>query len=194
MSHDDTPPKLDEALRQRVRAKARRLVGKQGISEEEAQDIEQELLLHLHEHLKDFDATRSPQDAFVSLLIRSRLLRILRDRRADKRRPGRTASLEALFPGEDEPAGKRAATLDQQVQATRRGYPGESAQEQLERALDVSQVVAGLSPELRTLAGLLRTQSIAEAARTLGVPRTTLHDRVRELRRHFERSGLRLYF
>jgi transposase-like protein len=39
----------------------------------------------------------------------------------------------------------------------------------------------------------LKSHSIAEIARDLGVPRTTLNDTVRRLRQRFEQAGLRAY-
>ena len=43
--------------------------------------------------------------------------------------------------------------------------------------MDMNAVLIGLSPELRQVADMLRTQSVAEVARDLGIPRRTFRDR-----------------
>ena len=61
------------------------------------------------------------------------------------------------------------------------------------RKATVNDVLAQLPPELRQLADLLQDSPMAEAARILGVARTTLYGRVRKLRQRFEEKGLRHY-
>ena len=43
--------------------------------------------------------------------------------------------------------------------------------------MDMNAVLIGLSPELRQVADMLRTHSVAEVARDLGIPRRTFRDR-----------------
>ena len=42
-----------------------------------------------------------------------------------------------------------------------------------------------LPPDLRALCDCLQAGSLSNAARTLGIPRTTLNDRLKRLRKHF---------
>jgi hypothetical protein len=58
---------------------------------------------------------------------------------------------------------------------------------------DITEVVTKLPDELRDLAERLKTRSVSEIARDMGVPRTTLNESVRRLCRRFESAGLKDY-
>jgi RNA polymerase sigma-70 factor (ECF subfamily) len=76
--------------------------------------------------------------------------------------------------------------------ARRRRFPRSPA-ELAQLAGDVADVLAKAPEELRDLAERLKTQSVSEIARDTGVPRTTLYEAVRHLRRRFESAGLKEY-
>jgi hypothetical protein len=58
---------------------------------------------------------------------------------------------------------------------------------------DLADVVAHLPKELRDLAERLKSRSLSETSRELGIPRSTLQRRVHRLRQYFEDAGLRIY-
>jgi RNA polymerase sigma factor (sigma-70 family) len=193
VAQDDASP-LDPAVRQRVRRKVHRLVGRQGLTQEDAEDIEQELLAHLFRRLAEFDPGRGQRDNFVATLIRRFLINLLRDRRAARRDYRRTTTLDVPAGNPKEPEETQAEALGEQAHDARLGRQGRSAEEQADLAMDVAEVLARLPAELQVVARqLLESGSVSEAAREQGVRRTTLQDRVRHLREIFEQSGLRLY-
>jgi DNA-directed RNA polymerase specialized sigma24 family protein len=101
---------------------------------------------------------------------------LLRDRGADKRDPRRVLSL-------DTPRGRHQAGRAGVVPAR------DGAIDPL--ALDVARVIAGLSDKQRDLAlRLLEAHSVADIARDLGIPRTTVADAKRRLRVSLAEAGL----
>lgn len=101
-------------------------------------------------------------------MVERHVIQILRDRAALKRDGGPCEPLAA------------------------EGGPADPASDpaRAELALDVAAVVAGLPEDLRDLAGRLMTQSLSEAARDLGVVRSSLQRRIGRIRRLFEDAGL----
>ncbi len=63
----------------------------------------------------------------------------------------------------------------------------------VDRTLDVAEILAALPPDLRDLAERLQTRSVSEAARDKKLARTSLQRHVDRLRRCFEDAGLKIY-
>ena len=103
---------------------------------------------------------------------------ILRERRAKKRNGGPVSSIDK--PIKD---GQSTEPID----------PRPSDQEASDLASDLADVLARLPDDLRAVAERLQSQTVSQAARALGVPRTTLQRQVQRLRRCFENAGLRIY-
>jgi RNA polymerase sigma-70 factor (ECF subfamily) len=59
--------------------------------------------------------------------------------------------------------------------------------------MDLDRAIASLPDELRDLCERLRYDTMAEIAREMGVPRTTLYDRLSKLRDAFREAGLEDY-
>ena len=59
--------------------------------------------------------------------------------------------------------------------------------------MDLDRAIASLPDELRDLCERLRDDTMAEIAREMGVPRTTLYDRLSKLRDAFREAGLEDY-
>jgi RNA polymerase sigma-70 factor (ECF subfamily) len=167
---------LDPYVTNLIRRKARLLVGRLGFTHSDRDDIEQELRCGLLQRSRSYDPARMAWHAFVRMVVARLLANLLRDRMAVKRDPRRVWSLDALWgrnPGQ--PTGKACS---------RGGEPDPLA-------LDLAAVLDALPEAERDLARrLLRSQSIADVARDLGRPRTTVADAVRRLREHFAHAGL----
>jgi len=165
-----------------------------GFSPSDREDIEQELRLKLLMHFAGYDPRQGHWHAFVTALVERQAANLLRAKRAEKRdhRSVRSLSMEVAEDAEEGPV-ELADTISPRHLASRLGRATREERELAELAMDVSDVIAGLPPELRELAQRLKTDSLSQIARDLGVPRTTLADRVRKLRRCFEQAGLRDY-
>jgi RNA polymerase sigma factor (sigma-70 family) len=162
-----------------IRRKARQMVGHAGIKEQDHEDLVQELMLRLLRSLRLFDAAQADRKSFVTAVVERNAAKILRDRRAKKRDGGRIESLDVLLETLDEEPPDLAVD--------------DHAAEQADLAIDMADLLARLPAELRDLAERLQRQTLSQAAREIGVARSTLQRRVARLRRHFEDAGLRNY-
>lgn len=169
---------IDPETAARIALKAGQILRQAGLPRSYREDLERTLILVLLGRLARFDPGRGDRSAFVGLVLRRATINVLRHYRAAKRSAA-VVSLETLVrAGADEPA-ELAARDD-----------ASGARERADAVLDVADAVAGLPADLRAVAEELRTHSAAEAARRLGVPRSTLHERVKEIRAAFEARGL----
>src|SRR5262249_25581515 len=101
--------------------------------------------------------------------------------------------LNAPATSEGEGAGELEETISQHEQDARRLRHPRRPEELAQLRADVAGVLSKLTGKEREVALLLQSKSVAEAARTLGVPRTTLYESVRRLRALFEHAGLDKY-
>ena len=158
-----------------IRRQARRLAGKYGFAADEADDISQELSLHLLKQWPSYDETKGKPTTFIANVVDAKVRDMLRTQQSQIPEVELTDSLmdEAEY-----------GTLD-----GIRGQPAVSELEQIELRLDIEAILAGMPPDLRRIAELLQQMNISDAARTLGIPRSTLRDRLVAVRKHFAAAG-----
>jgi len=194
MSNDQDHGKIGKAEKGFIRKKARQLVGKSGFTRWDIDDICQELTLRLFRAMLSFDPNQGHWAVFVTTVVERSAASLLRDKRAEKRDHRRVRSLNVVI-ADDEHEGpvELGDTVGRRELDARLGQASRDEHDLAQLALDIAGAIAGLSPEMRELAERLKTDSVSQIARDLGVPRTTLNDRVRELRRQFEDAGLRDY-
>lgn len=177
-----------------IRHRARRLVATTGFAPDDIEDIRQDLILDLLERLPKFDPTKAAHEMFVVSIIDHKVAALIRDRNCEKRDPRREeCSLNECIDDGEGGSVERVQTIAAEEAARRLGRQVRSDQETAELALDLEDVLKRLPDNLRRLCELLKTGSIADAARAMGVPRTTLNDHVKKLREFFEAAGLRDY-
>lgn len=186
---------LDSYARNLIRIKARQLVGKAGFTADSIEDLEQEMTLDLLQRLPRFDSNKAAHTTFVARVIDRKISNLIRHRTAELRDFRReSGSLNDEVRNGSGETDERAQTLSR---TDNHRDPGRHHRPQNEDAglrLDFSVVLDRLPPDLRQLAELLTTCSISEAARKLGVPRSTLRDNdIARLRELFESEDLRGY-
>jgi len=176
--HDDKIA-LDRFAQGIIQRKVRSLINRAGFTWEDRQDLEQELVLRLLKSLGQFDPELAHPNVFITTVIERAVAMILRERRAKKRDGGVVRSLDQGQTKDDKPS----EPIDHRP----------NDQDASDLATDLAEVLARLPDDLRALAERLKSQSVSQAARDLGVPRTTLQRRIERLRRSFENAGLRIY-
>ena len=172
-----------------IRIKARQLVGRYGFTKSDREGIEQELMRDLYQHLPRFNPKRAKRRTFINRIVDHAVVTLIRRQQAamrDHRRNGGSLNEDVKAP--DGRVTKRADTLNAEMNRA-----GRSDLDGRLLVLDVHAVVAVLPEDLRDLAARLQTQSMAQAAREMGVARSVVYERVAELRRILERAGLRGY-
>jgi RNA polymerase sigma factor (sigma-70 family) len=157
-----------EMLLRIAQAKAARLVGKYGFAKDEVRDIGQDLLADLISRWPKFDPARGNEQAFIRRVMENRLATIVGARHARCRDYRRTLSDEAI---------------EDKVQNSESADPRScTADETHNLKIDIRQLRAQLPPELAAIAVLLTTRTSREIVRLLGISRSTLYRRIRELR------------
>ena len=193
MFHNDNTPLLGRFEFGIVRKKVRQIIGCAGFKKQDRDDLEQELIARLLQSLKSFDPDVAHRKSFVTAVVERAVATILRDAQAEKRDPRRIGSLHVLVEVSDDGPTELAEMVGDREYNARRCRDPRSAEDLSQLTSDLAGVLAALPTELRDLAERLKSHSIAEIARDLGVPRTTLNDTVRRLRQRFEQAGLRAY-
>ena len=87
-------PNLSNYASNLIKYKARRLVGRYGLTCSDRGDLEQELALHAIEHLDQFDSQRGSRNTFVDRMLDHKVISILRQRFAQRRDYRRTVSFQ----------------------------------------------------------------------------------------------------
>lgn len=163
-----------------IRHKARQLVGKEGFTEDDRADLEQELALDLLQRLPRFDPNKAKVTTFMTRVVEHRISTLLAARRAqcrDWRLNQR--SLNAPVDDSDTAAEdliNRVADDSDSVRA-------------MENRLDMERLLASLPDEHRQLCEQLKEHTVAESARILGLPRSTLYGRLNLIRECFASGG-----
>ncbi len=192
-----------------IRWKAGQLVGHFGFRSPDIPDIEQHLKLRLLERRQRFDATQTPWQAFVRTVVRQGVRALIRHRRTQKRilfsRPPAnqdgltedqrgTQKQMPLLPTRslsEEVVDSDGAptTLHQLINEADRGrrlcQTFVDPRQHWEMREDVQEILSNLPEDERRLCELLMQFSVAEVARQLGIPRSTLRNQIEALKSHF---------
>jgi RNA polymerase sigma-70 factor, ECF subfamily len=160
----ERPNPIDPNTAAFIRRKASQLIRQNRLANCDQDDLEQDLTLELLKRLPAFDPSKGKREPFVYVLLKNAAADL--QRRLMCARKCKQLGEQAI----DDPAERLA-----------------------ELARDVESVLARLPDDLKAIAELLKNRSVSDAARELGIPRTTLNDRVRALRERFEKAGLRDY-
>jgi len=175
--------------------KARQLVGTAGFTWDDVEDIEQDLTLDLLERLAKFDPAKATYNTFVARIVERKISKLIRHRMQEMRDYRREdGSLNDPIDNGRGETSERLQTISQDEHDARTGRHTRPAAERMDLQIDVRQALAELPQELRRAGELLMTMPVAQAARAMGIPRSTFYDAyLAKLRRAFEDRGLRDY-
>jgi RNA polymerase sigma-70 factor (ECF subfamily) len=191
--NDNFNNEFDSFTRGLIRRKIEQLIGKAGFTAQDRQDLEQQFRVRVLQALRSFDPAVAPERVFLTAVIDRQGANLLRDRQAAKRYQRRVVSLNVTIHVEGEGLTELAQTIGRRELDARLGRDTRSEQDLLDRVLDVAAVIESLPAPLRELAKRRKSQTMQEISDALGIPRTTLNERMREIRQVFERAGLKEY-
>jgi RNA polymerase sigma-70 factor, ECF subfamily len=186
---------LEGYAREVIRHKARQLINKYGFTRDDYDDLQQDMTLDLLRRLSKYDPSRAGLSTFVARVVDRKVSTLIRHQKQEKRDFSvRILRLDAEVDGQDgEPLGLDEILSQDAFDEEVARYDRPEA-ERLDLRLDLSLVLDELPEELRELARRLQTRTMAEIARELGVPRSTLYETgIARLRKIFEDKGLREY-
>jgi RNA polymerase sigma-70 factor, ECF subfamily len=185
--------KLDRFTHGIVRRKVKQLIGRAGFTQQDREDLEQELLLRVLQSLPSFDPKQAHRNKFVTAVVERHVATILRNKRAEKRNDQLVASINVTVEVEGMGAVELAQTVSEDELAARLGRKRRSAEDLANLALDIATVIAAMPKEWQELAERRKTQSMQEISDALGIPRTTLNETMQLITARFKRAGLREY-
>lgn len=174
-----------------VRFKAKQLARRRAVPGMDADDLEQDLMLDLLHRRDRYDPNRASFETFAEHIINHRIATLtsptgrLRAERA-------MTSLDAPIGYDDD--GDAFSLID--ITPARSGlYADESDEPETQIGLqhDVTRFRAALRPYLRRYADILSEETASEAARVVGVHRSTVYVRIAEMRSAAIATGLHQY-
>ena len=171
MTAEDLFLRAYPAIAAAVRVRAREVVVRCRLPAHEREDCEQILLLAVFLALQRYDEEKSAVPTFVDRVSKRKALSMVRDRSANK------------FRVQEQWVSEIADLLVDTA----------SDPVHVELRRDVAQVVSSLPPEIRRVAELAGTATIAEIAEVLGTSRVTLYARLKSARKILSAVGLGRY-
>jgi RNA polymerase sigma factor (sigma-70 family) len=151
-------------------------------------DLEQEFLLHIIEHIAQFDPKRGDHQVFVNMLIRNCIAKLIRQSKRLKSRPPEGMGMEStedVIETDDGTHEEMFRSLG--IEDKDRRTLGNTADilESIDLAEGVEHLIRTLPRGYRTIARRLMVSNQAEAARDLGVSRRRMGEAVKVIREHF---------
>jgi len=184
---------FDAYVNDLIHHKARQVAQQSGFNKSDVEDIEQDLRLELLDRCASFDASRASFHTFAARVVDGKIAKLIRHRNAAPRDPRREqCSLQDEIVDGDGRVVNRSETISP-ADDYRRPSAEMPEHERVGLRCDLESLMASQTPRQRRLCQLLRTMRLADAARILRVPRTTLHDDILKIRQRFEAAGLREY-
>jgi RNA polymerase sigma factor (sigma-70 family) len=159
-----------------IRTEVKKLRERGVIRRADAEDIASELVAQLLEVWDRFDPERGTREAFINQVVSTRIVSILRERRAQKRR----GTTEAIDAGSDR-------LID-------RIWSGDGWRHRIELRVDLEVAFSRLNSRQHAICDQLLREALSPAAKQMGVPRSTLRDAVAKIREVFRDAGLEEYF
>jgi RNA polymerase sigma-70 factor (ECF subfamily) len=176
-----------------IRIRARQLVGKAGFSENDCEDLAQDMKFDLWRRLSKFNPSKAPLNAFIDRVVRHKVASIIEGRKAQRRDFRRQCSLNDTLQNAGSESTERGDTVDQDQVYRRTGPPSHSIEDLRDLAVDVDAVLSRLPPRLRDLCRRLRARTPTEVSQETGIPRGSLYEAIEELRRRFRDADLEKY-
>jgi len=186
---------LDDYARRLIKCKAHQLIGKYGFTRSDVDDLTSEMTHDLSERMAKYDANIAKRSTFIARVVERKISKIIRHQKTELRDYRRNdCSLNEYMKADNGQMVERVRTISQDEQDLRSGKHSRPKSERVDLQIDLSLIISGLPSDQKQLVDVLtRTDSIAEAARELGVPRTSLYAPIQRLRVLFEDKGLGEY-
>ena len=179
-------------------AVAKKLVGEfrrrsRRLEREEFDDLLQDCLTHWVEvRARLTPSADDPPIAYMARVLRNKLTDLIREQSATKRGGDLdTVSLDAAVGDDDD-----SPTFADLIDVATSGAASEAAIEDRDARIDIARAMRNLTPRQRRLCALLGEEglSIKEAAARLRIPRGTLYEEIKRIRKVFADRGLGDYF
>ena len=193
MANTKFDPSNDRFTRGIIRRKINQLVRRSGFSQQERDDLEQDLLVRVLQSLPKFNPDQAHRNKFITTVVERYVANILRDRSAGKRDRRGRISLNVMIDGGEEGPTELLQTIGDRELDARLGRDRREEDELTQLAIDMAEVISTLPDSWQTLLELRKSRTMQQVADEMGVPRTTLNDWMRRIRQRFENAGMQDY-
>jgi RNA polymerase sigma factor (sigma-70 family) len=184
----------DQYIRTLILIKARSLMKSPAFRGVERDDVLRDLTLILAKRLGQFDPERSQLRTFVSRVLDSAAITLLRARQREKRSGDHgMASIERLRESQTTDPVTGSAAVGEADAARHLGREVRSPIEDFHLSDSIREIVAALPPDLADLCRALQEDSAVSTARGLGISRRQLRNRIAELRVRFAAAGFETF-
>ena len=184
----------DQYIRTLILIKARSLMKSPAFRGVERDDVLRDLTLILAKRLGQFDPERAQLRTFVSRVLDSAAITLLRARQREKRSGDHgMASIERLRESQTTDPVTGSAAVGEADAARRLGLEVRSPIEDFDLSDSIREIVAALPPDLADLCRALQEDSAVSTARGLGISRRQLRNRIAELRVRFAAAGFETF-
>ena len=188
LKHGEGLQKWEIAVTKKLVSEFRRR--SRSLAREEFDDLMQECLAHwIVVRRKLAPDPGAPPVGYMAQVIRNKLTDLIREKAADKRAGEQDAlSLDAALDGSED--GATLADLLADDESAQRDETG--AVDRHNARIDIGRAMARLTPVQRQLCQMLGEEglSIKEAAERLRIPRGTLYEEIKRIRKVFTDQGL----
>lgn len=168
---------IDDYVLERIDYRARRLAIQFGLTDEQRDDLAQDMVVEVLDAMAKFDPAQSNRKTFISRVLDKFVMNAIRTETHRRRREcDNPLSLDDIVEG-----------CNPVVNDPRQGQLSETGQ--LDMKMDVDRVLSQMPRQLREICTLLKTHTITETAVILGINRTAIYRQLTEAREYFQRSG-----
>jgi len=168
---------IDDYARARIDYRVGCLVEAFHLGDDEAEDLRQDMIVELLRAAARQDSGRSGRKTFITRALDRHYLHVARH-------PGNRQKHESMHP-------RPISAMPSFCPTTNDPRKGDRSEvERADLALDLGEIVPTLPPRLQGVCAELRFYKPSEAARRLGIHRSTMYRAIQEIRRHFVAAGL----
>ncbi|MGH9868607.1 MAG: sigma factor [Candidatus Polarisedimenticolia bacterium] len=180
-------PLFDRFCDSYIRNRARFICTAAGLPAHEAEDLEQDLRLHLLRQRTLHDPGKGRWSTFARTVIQRKAAALLQKATAQRRaRWCEAASLDEGF--SETQHGSDSFDLQGYLALTSPANRGFDADTNLR--VDLNRALDRMQPGQRDLAKSLMVERVSEVSKRTGIPRSTLYERIAEIRSHFRENGI----
>lgn len=175
-----------------VAYKARTLTRMPMFSADDFEDLQQELMIAYLHAWPSFDPSKGDRRSFIKAAVNNAARNLVVAAEAQKRWMGITLTslATAISDQDDSPTLADAISNDDGLwDSVYLGYD----QLSVDLRHDLDRAISQLPADLARICLLLKTRTITEIAAETGIPRTTIQDAVKKLRKIMGKAGLRIY-
>lgn len=175
-----------------VAYKAKTLTRMPMFSADDFEDLQQELMIAYLHAWPSFDPSKGDRRSFIKAAVNNAARNLVVAAEAQKRWTGITLTslATAISDQDDSPTLADAISNDDGLwDSVYLGYD----QLSVDLRHDLDRAISQLPADLARICLLLKTRTITEIAAETGIPRTTIQDAVKKLRKIMGKAGLRIY-